>query len=211
MASSGRFLPFSAVAMSFPTALYPSCTQLCWKHQFQHLQICVPSPAACNRTWLDVLTVGEIPKISPRAGHRVTAAKVIYHHQPNTTWKFSRVQLCSFYPFCLKFTFFLGEDRTGASLRTEAELLPASRSGKQQRSQHCWDRWPDLLWQQLLSGTTALPRGKAWASLYLRVSGLLPGSLAPSCTLCWAGRCRCCKEPHQDCGTVCSWSDEGSG
>lgn len=79
-----------------------------------------------------------------------------------------------FYPFCLKFTFSLGEDRIGASLRTEAELLPASRSGKQRRSQRYWDRWPDLLWQQLLSGTTALPRGKAWASLHPTVSGLLP-------------------------------------
>lgn len=42
-----------------------------------------------------------------------------------------------FYPSCLKFTFSSGEDRIGASLRTEAELLPAGRSGKQRHSQCC--------------------------------------------------------------------------
>lgn len=47
-----------------------------------------------------------------------------------------------FYPFCLKFTFSLGEDRIGASLRTEAELLTAMLAApatqqvwKQRRSQ----------------------------------------------------------------------------
>lgn len=54
-----------------------------------------------------------------------------------------------------------------------------------------------MLWQQLLSATTALPRGKAGASLHPTISGLLPGSLAPSCTLCRAVQCRCSKELHQ--------------
>lgn len=59
-----------------------------------------------------------------------------------------------------------------------------------------------MLWQQLLSATPALPRGKAGASLHPRVSGLLPGCWAPSCTLCRAVHCRCSKEPHQALGAA---------
>lgn len=78
---ASSLLPFSAVAMSFPTALYPSCTQLCWKHQFQCLQMCTLL-RNLQPIWLDILIVGGIPKVSPRAGSRVTSAKVIYRHHP---------------------------------------------------------------------------------------------------------------------------------
>lgn len=163
--------------------------------------------SSLQTTWLGILIVGGIPKVSPRAGCRGSKGDLLSSAQHNMVIQRSTAVFC---PSCVKFTFCLGEDRIGASLRTEAELLPASRSGKQRRSQRHWDRWPDLLWQQLLSGTTALPQGKAGALLHGSVSGLLPGSLAPSCTLCWAVQRRCSKELHQECGAVCSWSDASS-
>lgn len=52
-----------------------------------------------------------------------------------------------FYPSCLKFTFSLGEDRMGASLRTETELLTAMLAAP--ASRQVWEAatFPTLLRQ----------------------------------------------------------------
>lgn len=118
--------------MSFPTALYASCTQLRWNGNINfstYKYVYPPQQPAPNLT--EHPNCGRNSQSEPQSRMQGHFCK---GYLPSSAQHNIEIQQSTavFYPSCLKFTFSSREDRIGASLRTEAELLtamlaPASR------------------------------------------------------------------------------------
>lgn len=139
-------------------------------------------------TWLDILIVGGIPS-QPQSRTQGVQGHFCKGYSPSSAQHNMEVQQSTtvFYPFCLKFTFSIGGDRTGASLRTEAELLTATLAAP--ASQQVWEAvtfptlprqvtWFVMAAAALWSHCTSQGKGMSFpASHSLRIASWILGSI----------------------------------